>query len=319
MRSKKCLVCSSDKRIICGHFLIQVSQDVRKQLGLKKGSRIQISKKHGTRTFRAQAYVQPQPKGCSDVGVDQTLRVAVGVTLGDEVHLEKIGFTFRSWLQLTAERIVKVQSSMLRVHKAAYSDMETNICRIPCQVFDVIAAAPGAVIRLESICSPEITQGEFPRPQLRMIRARSYVLDHDMWEAREEEIETEPTKFIDPKEILELKRQSKTSETQDLPPIFMDEDLRNQLGVIPGDVVRAVRDPGDTYSSKLELIAFPLVLALVGAGVGLQGLDNWIRILILASGFALPFMLLLHEVRREIDHCSKTKPHNSPGVASEQR
>ena len=300
MRSKKCLVCSSDKRIICGHFLIQVPQDVRKQLGLKKGSRIQISKKHGARTFRAQAYVQPQPEGCSEVGVDQTLRVAVGVIHGDEVHLEKIGFTFRSWLQLAAERIVKVQSSMLRVQKAAYPDMETNICRIPCQVFDVIAAAPGAVIRLESVCSPETTRGKSPRPRFRMTRARSYVLDQTMCETRQEEMSAEPGTFINPRHALDLKRLSKESAEQDLPPIFMDEDLRKRLGVAPGDVVRAVRDPGDTYSSKLGLIALPLVLALVGAGVGLQGIDDWIRILIIATGFALPFVLLLHEVRREI-------------------
>lgn len=299
-RTQKRLVCSSDKRVICGHFLIQVPQDVRKQMGLKNGSRIQISRKHGARTFRAQAYVQPRPKDGSEVGVDQTLRVAIGVILGDEVRLEKIVFTFRSWLQLTAERIVKVQSSMLRVQKAAYPDMETNICRIPCQVFDVIAAAPGAVILLESVCPSKTTQGKSSRPRFKMTRARSYVLDQTMCKTRKKEMSAESAKFINPRLALDLKRLSKASAEQDLPPIFMDDDLRERLSVAPGDVVRAVRDPGDTYSSKLGLIALPLVLALVGAGVGLQGIDDWVRILIIATGFALPLVLLLHEVRREI-------------------
>lgn len=259
---------TSDRSDNRGEFILQIHPDQLKNKLFKRGGPLRkrevvaVAAWHGGQEYRVLASVLPAPtKPVSSTGrvlqtheiaLDQKLRIAIGARLGDWVVIYRLHNRRRtSFVYWLFERLIGTQPQLMRTHKATFEDMEIDVARIPETTFHLIGAEPGSTVAISST--------------LGRAHVRAAVLAGKALEDRRKQMQEEPDIYMDPRRALELHRVRSGSAQSDLPPIFIDDDLRQRLKIKPGDAVRVVRDSVDVFFTRIYVIAFPILLGLVTA------------------------------------------------------
>ncbi len=220
--------------------------------GIRDRELIAVAAWHLRREFRVLATALPFPDSDNrkralldhEVALDQKIRTAIGVRPGDWIGLYRLNKRRRSsFIYWSLERLVGTQPQIMRVYLATFEDMEADVARMPQSTFELIGAEPGSTIAISSTTS--------------RAHARGLVIADNALTERRSQFENEPDRYPDPVKDLRLHRLRSGSEGADLPPIFIDNDLRSRLGVRPNDPVRVVRDGHDVFFSRIYLILFP--------------------------------------------------------------
>ncbi|MEM9064749.1 MAG: hypothetical protein AAGB51_04585 [Planctomycetota bacterium] len=182
--------------------------------------------------------------------LDQKLRLALGVNIGDVIRVESRPVPRRNPLARAFDRLIGTRAQFARVDLATFEDMETSICRLPPSVFEVLGISPGDHVRISSvghrqvvIRAVEITEGQRTRRQEQHTRV--------------------PHRYPDPYKQLDLQRVEYVTPTVELPTIYLDAAARQELGVPPSGVVRVRRAVRQNLGFRGVLVVGPAFL--VGA------------------------------------------------------
>jgi len=277
-----------------GQFILQVHSDLlqkKTNIGeyLKKNEVVAVASWHGNREYRVSTLVLPDPivDDCPlqphEIALDAKIRVAIGASLGDWVEIIRLCDQ-----QSTSffERIIGTQPQLMRTHKATFEDMEINVARIPETTFQLIGAEPGATVAISSTYE--------------RVHVRTAILTAKIFDERFNQRGNKKGIYDNPVQELELERLPGHSDQSDLPPIFIDEELRQRLKIEPGDPVRVVRDSVNVFFSKIYVIAFPILLGLISAVLSYKH-KNWTetgaRILLFFAIVFATFGVVIWEVR----------------------
>jgi hypothetical protein len=283
---------TDDRKQNAREFIVQLSRRNQKRLKTMVGERLIVTSYHNerednVREFEAAARLNIVDKEPADhvVCMDQKLRVAIGVRIGDWISLRKASNVRGLELAKFWEKRIGTQPELMRVHRATFEDMEIPIVRIPSSTFEVIGTESGHFVSVQSTH--------------KVARVRAVPLSKEAWNQRVELIKTERDIAPNPQEVLGLDRLKGGSIGNDIPPIFMDNDLRNELGVKLCDCVRVVRDVKDSFLSKLHLAALPITFTAIGFAVSLE-IDTITKVGIITAGMFLSVFALYIQVKAKV-------------------
>lgn len=228
------------------------------------------------------------------IRIDQTLRNAIGLTDPPmqplEISIHALHLTAGQHLRDRVTRWAGRRFLFMRACKAATADMEKDLCRIPGDVFAVLGCEPGDRVVLET-AAPDSSS----RYRLRSIAITAYELSERMLADRRsiEQPATE-AKYHAAAEILGV--------TPDLPPIFLDLEARQWLGIrdLPGlHAVRVRRDPLALFTKQIrELGIILMISALAAVQVLPVTIDRWWKSALVFSGaLALAVILVVLKLR----------------------
>jgi hypothetical protein len=268
-------------------FIAQLSRRSREILQVKPPETLVLSSVHNGREFKILARLNKADEEFENhvIHIDQKLRMAIGAAIGDWIRVRKVKKEEKSRFSTFWEKQIGTQPELMRVYRASFEDMEIPIARIPASIFEVIGTDPGRFILIQST--------------KKAVRVRAGVLSSEVWDKRMELITSEKANNPNPRKILSLDRLRDASTGNDLPPIFIDLEMRNKLGVDLNDCVRVVRDVRDSFLSKIHLAALPIMFAAIGFAMSLK-IDNLTKILIIMIGMLLSMLALYEEVRSKI-------------------
>ena len=290
-------------------FIAQLHPDDRRLLGLgrrrgllrRRARSVILEAYHGRKTLsvRAVLHVPRRREGASSdllpgtVNMDQKLRQALGVQLGDRVMVrrpegrERKPKERRNPLVRLAHRVLQafggVQSQIMRVQRARYADMEIAVCRIPATGFDVLGLEPGDYVVIESVTAK--------------LRMRALEATDGMQKTRAKRAKTAQG-VEDCHDTLSLWR-SPTPDA-DLPMILMDFDARQALSVTPCESVYVYRDVVSLLWKQLRVLGLTLILSasVVIFQLDLRSQDLKLGLFLGAIVFGLT--LVLFEIRKRI-------------------
>ncbi len=203
------------------------------------------------------------------VRLDQKIRIALGVNIGDVVEIvpgalpPKYTGWRRRWNALTArirrglrylspEFLLGTQAQLMRIDYSAIEDMETPVARISAEDLTVLGIDAGDHI--------EVTA---PNRQRQVLRAAMRT-DRQVQQRINQRMR-QPRLFVTPYKLVDLQRVTHATVDYELPTITIDIDIRHRgLGVEVGDVVRVVRAPTRNIGLRYFLILGPAILAAAG-------------------------------------------------------
>lgn len=259
-------------------FIAQLSRKNKELLGAELPDTLSLAVTHNDREYNVIAMLNNASQEPADhvIRIDQKLRTAIGVQIGEWVRVKKASGIKSTRIHTFFERLIGTQSELMRVYKATYEDMEIPVCRMLPSTFEIIGVTPGSFVYVQST--------------KRATRVRGLALSMYAWDQRINMIELEPSYHSNPRQTLHLDRLIGGS-VGDLPPIFIDLDLRNELGVDVCDCVRVTRDVQDSFLSKLYLFVLPLSFTFIAGAIASEH-NSFLRfgcvvIVILISMFAL--------------------------------
>lgn len=268
-------------------FIAQLSRKTRDFLQVKPPDTLVLASVHNGCEFRVMARLNNAAEEPADhvIRIDQKLRIAIGVQIGDWIRVRKMSRAEKPRLAKIWERQIGTQPELMRVYRATFEDMEIPIARIPASIFDVIGTEPGRFVSIQSIH--------------RIARVRATALSLEAWTQRMKLIKFEQGEHPNPRKVLCLDRLKGASIGNDIPPIFIDLDMRNELGVKLCDCVRVVRDVRDSYFSRIHIAALPLMFALIGVAMSFN-INKFGKIAIITVVILLSMLTLYIEVRSKI-------------------
>lgn len=167
-----------------------------------------------------------------------------------------------------------------------FPDLEDKICRISSSTIELIGIDPGDYICIES-----------PDGIVRSVKA--FPINEDVSDKKEEQKEKYPEVYKQCKSELNLNNLRKTD--VDIPEIYLDEELRSDLGLLSESnngvchPVRVYRDSVGVISKSAYEISIPIALVFITAA-----LDPGISVLVTYS--LLGVALLVIGVRFVIRH-----------------
>jgi hypothetical protein len=279
---------TDDRKETAREFILQLSKENQKKLNAKVGDTLIVASTHNGRKFEAVARLSIVDEEPEDhiARIDQKLRVAIGVRKGDWIRLRKASNVGKLGLAKFWEKRIGTQPELMRVHRATFEDMEIPIARIPSSTFEVIGTEPGHFVSIQST--------------KKATRVRAVPLSMEAWNQRVELMKYDKDYAPNPREVLSLDRvKGGGSIGNDIPPIFMDNDLRNELGITVSDCVRVVRDVKDSFLSRLHLAALPLTFTAIGFAISLE-IDTIIKIAIITAGMFLSVFALYIQVKAKV-------------------
>ncbi len=283
---------TDDRKDTAREFIVQLNDRNQQNLRAKVGDALIATSDHrGTkgdvRQFKAAARLNIVDTAPADhiVRMDQKIRVAIGVRKGNWVHLRKASSVGGLRLAMFWEKQIGTQPELMRVHRATFEDMEVPIARIPSSTFEVIGTDPGHFVSIQSTH--------------KVARVRAIPLSIEAWNQRVKLIKGENKRYPNPSKVLGLDKLGGGTIGNDIPPIFMDNDLRNELEVNPCDSVRVVRDVKDSFFSKLHFAALPLNFTLIGFAISLD-IDTIAKVGIISVGMLISLLALYIQVKTKV-------------------
>lgn len=204
-----------------------------------------------------------------EVGLDFTLRYALGVTAETDLQYSAAEQTDRVTISPIENPepklyrrginwIMGVRPQVCRVRMGVFPDLEDKICRISESTIELIGIEPGDYICIES-----------PDGIVRSVKA--FPLNEDVVLKKEDQKENYPEYYKDCKSELNLNNLRKTD--VDIPEIYLDEELRNDLGLSSRSnngvchPVRIYRDSVGVLSKSAYEISIPIALVLLTAAL----------------------------------------------------
>lgn len=288
---------TAERNNIDGDFIAQFNPSVIKEMKLTPGEYIIIKNRIDEREFKIAALLQSNDKANkNEIHIDQKIRNAIGVTPKDEhdkdklknieVEIEKPKSSLfrkrKSWFS----RYMGIQTNILRVKFASFSDMEINICRLNKLVMQSIGVEEGDIIVVASTSNK--------------IEIRAFELTNSMIEKRMFFENNKKSLYYRGHEIREKLRKHRAT-VYDLPWILLDFDARNKLGVKTSDPVRVYRSVRYAIYNKLHLVSIPLVLTIIGFIISFDKITTTPqKIIIYLLGLFIILLLHLLTIRKKV-------------------
>lgn len=256
---------------------------------------------------RVKEYPYQNQKGLDGIiALDQTIRDAIGC---DKEHekLNKEDYTvaivphkfsridYIKKNTLSFER----QLNMVRVFKATPNDMEINICRLDVATLQSIGIDDGDKIKVKSATKEiHIRALAMNKDDIKYRESVEYLNNDGGYEkliALRKEKNTRKVKISEKEKIHELNEEGKIENIQatefkpeSLAMIFLDNDARLKLDIMPGDPVIIYRSNWFAIQKNIHLISIPLLLAFLSIGLKLDVL------FLIAEENVLPATLLFY-------------------------
>lgn len=265
-----------------------------KRLDVKKGTRVILTSasdipmkylgktKNRRPRILADVHRPDERIGENQVGVDQTLRNAIGISAhlsGDEqVYVQRYVGPEPSLLTRLVAWVLGVQDQVLRVHPSDTSAMEKQVCLLHKEAMNIIGVEVGDFILVES-------------PYSKPISLRVLELTDQIKEEREKNIQNDSNRYPPCGEYLNLGR-------PDLPWILMDWHGRDALKVEVCDPVIVKRDPLHILYKNLNSFAILLLMTLIGASLVIEPL--WAKAIAFGGGITTSLLLILYRIRKQI-------------------
>ena len=205
-----------------------------------------------------------------EIGVDQKIRTALGTAKGETVEIQDwkvnrketsgscslwkalsiLWSTFIVVFERLLERLLGSQAELLRVEIASFEDMEIDIARIPPSVFSTLGINDGEHILIET-------------PKGR-VSVRALGISKELWVKRESYRKSKHGRYVDGRLLLGLGRmEGAKAEGSDISSIFIDETMRDQLGIHPSDAVHVSRHALSAFKSRILVLMTPVVFLSV--------------------------------------------------------
>lgn len=224
------------------------------------------------------------------IKIDQKLRDAIGIEIGQKVELIPIIELKNNFLYNKIRNIFGVQYNIVRVKRSFQNDMEINLCRVSKESLESIGVKPGDTIVIQS------TNGT--------VKLRSVEFSD---------------KFI---ELLNIRERNKPeiypncnfnfanqNSELDILPIFLDKDARdklftksykNQIG-FGGQCapVRISRSLAFVISKQIGVISITTILAAIGAVVSID-IDDSMKLLILFIGLIFVAAMQFYQIKQKV-------------------
>jgi hypothetical protein len=268
-------------------YVVAVSEEFKTRL--KLGRIAEVSNSNNGRTIRTiAAVVVDNALTSADIGMDQTLRAALGMPR--RVQVGPLGFVSAlpvrmkvwQWLADKASWIAGRRYVLFRIAPPDPPDIEKNLCRMQAEDLGSLAVTEGDhVLLLHS------SQGKLRRASLQALSLSESVCEsrRDLlicsWEAR----------YPDSAALLNIESRN------DLRPIFLDFDARARLGGLrPGDAVMARRSLPSAMLN--QLLDFGVVL--LASILALRGLIPDSSILAVLIGLALTVFVVVVRLRTKL-------------------
>lgn len=240
-----------------------------------------VSAKHEGRTFSITAAIirnDDVDDGC--VHLDQTVRNAIGVDVGERVAIEPIRGGRAYPLSLLRRRYV-----VMRTQSADLMTLEKSACAMSRWALDLLGVAHGDQVVIEN---EVMEDGSY---RLVPVRLRAYELPDDAFEQRRRlQSASLATRFPDCSEALGVK--------PDLPWIFIDAGARRRLDLQKCDAIRVRPSRRFKLLKESRELGFVVVLALIGA-VSVADSTRF-ALLILSVGIGFLVLLSLLTLRSRI-------------------
>lgn len=237
-----------------------------------------------------------------EVGVGYTLRYAIGVPDGDAVQVEPIDIPSRGLLAYLSDRLFGVRRVICRVRMAVEPDPGFSVCRITEETRELLGIDEGDHVVVESVSNRARDVKALP------VSGATETL-------KEKQMGQNPDRYPSCFDVLDIEGVRGT--TIDVPPIYIDRDLRQELGIrdedseTPGPVEEGVCKPVVVYRDTTDLfgrifldIATPLIIAAAAAVIGLDtatirsaiGVDVWTVLVTKVGLIAVAVLIALFAV-----------------------
>lgn len=283
-------------------FIAQFAPEVRKGFSLEQGDRLFIERPINKRVASTLAFTNTaEERGCDrhpiprgEVRLDQTLRVVIGAPKGSyvQVRVQNTKLSLRRRIAHLLESIIGSQPEMMRVQAATYEDMEVPICRLPTQTFDVLGISSGDFVQAES-------SGETLSIRTATLTDAQIIARRDLIEKESNYVRCGDT-FPNAQWFLDLHLLTGGSTGQDHPPIFIDYDARQQLGISPGDCIRVTRDAYRALFSRLYFVTIPTSLAAIPLISRADENNILFFVCLIAAMFLMSSCAVLIELRKSL-------------------
>lgn len=230
-----------------------------------------------------------------EVGLDFTLRYALAVTAEadleyseadqrDEVKITSTENPERKRYRRGVNWVIGVRPQICRVRMGVFPDLEDRICRISSSTLELIGIEPGDYICIES-----------PDGIVRSVKA--FPLNEETIAKKEDQKEKYPEYYKDCKSELNLHSLRQTD--IDIPEIYLDEELRSDIGLMTQSnngvchPVRIYRDSVGVLSKSAYEISIPVALVFITAALdpGLGRSSSYILLAIALLAIAVGFVV----------------------------
>lgn len=225
-------------------------------------------------------FTAPAMGGPPCAEVDESLRIALGLDLGDSAILSPARVGRRTWPDLL---LGTPNHAILRVNLADTSTTERPVCLVSELTLELLGISSGDNVILEGF--PE-AGGRVPSVTLKAFRAPSEVIEsrHALmggsWGGR----------FPSPRDTFGI--------DPDVPEVYLDAATRHQLGLGAQQmgIVRARASRLQRFVSELRDLLLILILAAVGL-IGIVDDPGWtlILLLVLAAGALLVTLVRMRD------------------------
>lgn len=201
-------------------------------------------------------------------GIGYTLRYAIGVPDGGLVRIEPVDLPERGVIARISDRLFGVRRVICRVRMAVEPDPGFRVCRISEETRELLGISEGDHVVLESVAG-----------RARDIKSLSLSGKTEEYknQQKQENQERYPSCF----DLLDIEEVRGTR--IDVPPIYIDRDLRQELSIRNDEVenpdsidegvckpVVVYRDTTDLFGRIFLDIATPLIIAAAAAVIGLD-------------------------------------------------
>ncbi len=268
-----------------GDFMVQLQKGC-----IKKNKYVILSREDNKAKIKTRVeFLDEKTIDYHSINLDQKIRCAIGVPKGGNVIVTPYsnrGYFFQKFYEKTIYYILiklfGVQKNIVRVKRASYNDMETDVCRLNISSMSIIGVEPGDFIVIESISS---------KLRLRVLETTSRIELEMKERVHNGLIDKDCEKLLSINEI--------EGNMADLHSIHLDLDARNILKVNQCEPVFIRRSILHEIRKKLHQVSTPIVLTIITIIFSFQFFTNDLEKLIAAVlGIIIVSVLTLMGVKR---------------------
>ncbi|NVM53294.1 MAG: gamma-glutamylcyclotransferase [Candidatus Helarchaeota archaeon] len=227
----------------------------------------------------------------NEIRVDQSIRDALGLKKGEGIRIVKSRLKKPPFY----ERLFNYQYVFCRVKRSEIVDMEKRMVRIFQDTMEIIGIEPGDIIVIES--------------EFESVKNRAFEISVDAVKKRIELEKKSSKAFLEAKAagtaggIFDIDCTSYfnlTLEGEDIPPIYMDKEMRDKLRVGFCDAVRIRRTAMNPVEREFTDFVMIIIIAMLGIVLTIPNLSFVASISIIVSIIIVAVILITMKIRHQI-------------------
>lgn len=226
-----------------------------------------------------------------EIRVDQSIRDAIGIKKKELIRISKSRLKSPPFY----ERIFNYQYVFCRVKRSEIVDMEKRMIRIRHDTMEIIGIQNGDLVVIES--------------EYNTVRIRAFEISTEAVQRRIELEKKSSKAFLEAKAsgnaeaIFDIDCTSffnLTLEGEDIPPIYMDKEMRDKLRVNFCDAVRIRRTAMNSIEREFTDFVMIIIIAVLGIVLTIPNLHIFATIGIILSIIVVAVILITMKIRHQI-------------------